>query len=821
MNSALPEELKLTCYHCGETVPPGLDLSVEIGGEARPMCCPGCRTVATMIAGSGLTQCYEQRSEFNFRPSPDNALEFERFTVYDDPALRDEFTTAVLPDRRESGDDAQLLDVRLLVGGISCAACVWLIETAAQDIGGVKSAAVNMSQQRLDVRIDLREVGVSEIFAHVAALGYEVQPWHANAQQQLAKAEYRRDLRRLAVAGIGMMQVGMFAIALHAGDIQGISDEYQLLLRSVSLLVSGFVLAFSARGFFESAWRHLRRGTLVMDLPVALALSLAFGASVIATVTGAGAVYFDSVIMFTFLLLGARFAEKRFRYRDALAFWDAEQTLPDSVMVWRERSWRRIPRRELEAGDRLRILSGEVVPIDGRVLAGVSDVREDSFSGEAMPRAVAEGDTVFASTVNLEGILEIEATGSYSECRLAALQRSVEHAGYEKPAAAVLADRVASYFVGAVLAVTGITAVIWYQIAPQDAFWVALSVLVISCPCALSLATPAALSNAAALLRRRGVLVHGENSLETLARCTHAVFDKTGTLTAGDFSLVQVIRLSSDYDEARLVAIATALQSHSNHPLATAFFAQEPESGVCGVRYSVGSGIVGLLNGKELRLGSSDFVKESAPTLPAAPSQPLHWIALSINSEPLAWFGLADKLRASAEPAIRALKQQGMKVELLSGDSSDRAKELALRLPFDQAKLGCSPEQKRAYVGELQARGDTVLMIGDGLNDAPVLRQANTSIVVSGATHLAQAQADFVLSEGDLLQIVLLRRHAHRTRSIVRQNFAWALAYNLLGIPFAALGWVAPWAAAVGMSASSLIVVANAARLRRFSRTAD
>lgn len=814
MTSALPSEATRDelCYHCGEQVPGGEDYAIEMQGERRPMCCPGCRAVASLIADSGLAHFYEQRTAYNEKPDEEALAVDESFAVYDDPELLGQFTDA--------GKDGTL-DARLLIGGVSCAACTWLIETSLQQVPGVLAASLNLAQSRLDLRFDPRTVPASEIFARIAALGYRVQPWHASAEQAQARAEYRRDLRRLAVAGIGMMQVGMFAIALHAGALQGIAREYEQLLRLFSLLVTTFVVLFSARGFFDSAWRHLRRGALVMDLPVALAIGIAFGASTVATFSGIGDVYFDSVVMFTFLLLLARFIEKRLRYRDALAWRNAEQALPDAVMVLDDEVWERRPRQSLRAGQRVRVRAGDIVPIDGQVQLGESTVREDSFSGEALPREVAAGATVYAGTLNRDATLEIEATGNYAESRLAALQRSIDGARLAKPALARLADRIASRFIAAVLIATTATGLVWLQIDPSQALWVALSVLVISCPCALSLATPASLANAAARLRRGGVIVYGENELEALATTTHCLFDKTGTLTTGTFRVetVQVLCNDGGYDERRLLAIAAQLQGHANHPIASAFYAavdHDPGAdGVSNAHYHVGAGVEGRLDGRRLRIGATDFCRELNASLPDHPAAPLLWVALVSEERPLAWIGINDELRGEAPGVVQRLAALGLHCELLTGDSSPRAAALGAELGLTEAYTGQSPEDKLARVATLQQAGAIVTMIGDGLNDAPVLQRADVSVAVAGATDLARAQADFVIERGDLTQIERLVATARRTRRIIRQNFAWALGYNGIGIPLAAMGWIPPWAAALGMSASSLIVVANSARLRR------
>jgi len=656
-----------------------------------------------------------------------------------------------------------------------------------------------------------------QIFALVASLGYRVQPWHNNLHKDQFEQEYRLDLRHLAVAGIGMMQVGMFAIALHAGDIQGIDVEYEQLLRLGSLLVSTFVIGYSARGFFESAWRHLKHGALVMDLPVALAIGLAFIASAYASFQGEGDVYFDSVVMFTFLLLLARFLEKRMRYKDTLAWQDAEKTLPDAVQIWRDTGWHPTPRRSIRSNDRVLIRPGDIIPIDATICQGSSSVREDSFSGETLPRRVNRGDTIFAGTINIDNALEVEAVGTYADTRLAALQQSIDTARHDKPAVAQLADKIATGFVAGILIIAASTAAVWWQIDSSKALWIALSVLVISCPCALSLATPASLANAASALRRHSVIVNGENALEALAKLDIAVFDKTGTLTSGAFILDRVILLSKHHQESDIISIAAALQSHSNHPLASAFEGIEIAPGISQVQYIVGEGLEALHHGTHIRLGSMSFCKAIVPDLASAPDEQRYWISLCEEGQALAWLGLSDDLNPEAIDLVKNLSAGGVRTELLTGDASSRASALGAALNFDRVAVGLSPQEKLDRVVALQNDRATVLMVGDGLNDAPVLKGADASIAVAGATDLARAQADFVIVAGDLNQITFLRQVAQRTRRIIIQNFSWALAYNACGIPLAAMGWVPPWAAALGMSLSSLLVVGNSSRLRRLT----
>ena len=790
-----------SCFHCGEPVPPGVDLVAEIEGELQPMCCPGCRAVATLISDSGLVNFYRQRTAFNERPAENLA----EYGVYDDPEVAATFS--------EINDDGTC-SARLLLGGVTCAACTWLIEQALKRVDGVVSAVVNLQQSRLDVHFDPKLIPTSQVFSRVDALGYTPRPFQLTARRKQLEQEKRRDLRRLGVAGLGMMQVGMFAIALHAGDIQGIDARYQGLLRWVSFLVATFVVFYSARPFFTTAWRHLRQGALVMDLPVALAIGLAWAASAWATLSGGGQVYFDSVVMFTFFLLLGRFLEHRVRQRHALGWFDAESTLPDVVQVRRENRWETAPRLQLKSGDEILVKAGDTVPADALVISGESAVKEDTFNGEHLPRAVTPGAPIYAGTVNIESALQANVLGDYRESRLAALQRSVEVAETGKPRLARLADRVAAWFVAGILLISSGTALAWSQIAPEQAFWVTLSVLVISCPCALALATPAALTAAANALRAQGVIVRGENALEALSRATHVVFDKTGTLTEGSLIIEQVHPLGNAGQE-ELLSIAAALQQYSRHPIADAFIGVEPGTGFEEVEYLVGRGLKAHRDGVEYRAGSDPFCRQLAPGLPPAPDELLYWIAVVRGTEPIGWIGLGDRVRRETPEVVDYFRRAGLELELLTGDSSGQPLALARQLGITEVHRGVMPQQKMAHVDALQKQGAVVCMVGDGLNDAPVLSLADASFAVAGATDLARTQADFVVVGGDLTELVRTWNKSRSCRRTIMQNLAWALGYNLSAIPLAAAGLVPPWAAAIGMSASSLLVVLNSLRLNR------
>lgn len=773
------------------------------------MCCPGCRAVASLIASGGMASFYQNRTAFSLRPSPEtfatDSDTAERFQIYNDPELAATFT-----EKLDSGN----YKARLLLGGMTCAACTWLIEHSLLALSGVKEASVHLSQSRVDIKFCPGETALSEIFRTIEALGYTARPFKASAQREQMSREYKTGLKRLAVAGLGMMQVGMFAIALHAGDIQGMEYQYQALLRWVSLLVSSFIVLYSARPFFTTAWRHLRAGALVMDLPVALAIGLAWLASAWGTLSGTGQVYFDSVVMFTFFLLLARFLELRVRQGNTTTWFDIEESLPSLVLARKSDQWQNILRQKVAAGDTVLLKPGATIAVDARILKGSSAVEESAFNGEELPRAVSSGDIVYAGTVNMEASMEALVLGSYRDTRLALLQHSIEQGETDKPALAKLADRVASRFVAGVLIITAITALSWLYIDPQQALWVSLSVLVISCPCALSLATPAALTTAANALRSSGVIVRGENALESLSRISHLLFDKTGTLTEGKLGIDRVVCLA-EIDKVGILDLAAALQQYSNHPIAHAFDRATISAQFDRVNYQVGAGLTGHLGDDSYTLGSELFCRQQAPSCPPPPRDLLYWIALCRGATPLAWIGLSDTPRTEAKEVVDEAKASGLKVELLTGDSSEQGPALATLLGIDVLHRGMQPQQKMDYVKQMQAQGTVVAMVGDGLNDAPVLSVANTSFAVAGATDLARTQADFLIVDQDLHAVTNTFQKARQCRRIIKQNFAWALGYNILAIPLAAMGFIPPWAAAVGMSLSSLLVVLNSLRLNR------
>lgn len=789
-------------------MPNGSHYSVEINHTQQPMCCPGCQAVAQAIVDNGLTDYYQHRTASAPQGTALVPEELADMQLYDRDDLQQSFVRAGDGENREAS---------LILEGIVCAACVWLNERHVKSLPGVHDFQVNYSTHRARVSWDNTQIHLSDILKAIHDIGYHAHPFDPGRQEQVSRTEKTRALRRLAVAGLGMVQVMMFAVALYAGEAEGMSHDVWQFLRWVSLLLTTPVVLFAAKPFFTSAWRDLKRLQLGMDVPVSLAIGGAYLASTWATISGQGEIYFDSVNMFTFFLLTGRYLEMAARHRAGEAAEELVKLLPATATRLDASGECRVPVAELEPGDRVLIRPGESVPADGRLVDGTSSVDESLLTGESMPVRKQVGMPLTGGTLNTESplVMQIEKVGEATV--LASIVRLLDRAQTEKPSLAKLADKAAAWFVAALLVIAGGVAFWWWQHDPQQAFRVTLSVLVVTCPCALSLATPAALTAATGALTRLGVLTTRGHALETLARVTHMIFDKTGTLTEGRLRVVATTTLG-DKDQQACLEMAASLEQHSEHPVATALsHAASASLPVSEVVSTPGRGIEGCIQPLRYRIGTADFVAEIAGPLasPVTATAARTQVYLGSDKGWLAVFSLADNLRREVRETVSALHAVQIQTELLSGDQPEAVQAVAQQSGIETVQARCQPQDKLAYIRKRQQQGAVVAMVGDGINDAPVLAGADVSIAMGGGTQLAHASADMVLLSEQLPHLVEAVSMARRTRRVIGQNLLWALVYNLIALPLAAAGWIAPWMAAIGMSASSLVVVLNALRLRR------
>ena len=803
------------CYHCGQPVPAESALSVAIDNQPRAMCCIGCQAVAQAIVDNGLADYYRNRDTLPDSPREAMPAVLDGLKLYDHADFQKSFVRTLSEGEREAS---------LIIEGITCAACIWLNEQHLFRLPGVIGVDLNYATRRARVRWDEGRIRLSEILGAIAAIGYRAYPYDAARSEALAGMERRSALWRVFVAGFGMMQVMMYAIPVYLAGDGEMTPDVEQLMRWASLALTLPVVFYSAAPFFRNAWRDLKWWRVGMDVPVALGVGAAFLASVWATLSASGEVYFDSVTRFIFFLLGGRFLEMTARQRAVSVTEALARLLPAFAArvagYPQQRELEQVMAAELLPGDVVLVKPGETIPADGRVVEGISCADEALLTGESAPVAKQPGAAVTGGAVNMESPLFIRVEQVGEQTRLSAIVRLMERASMEKPRIVELADRVASRFILLLLLIAVAVAVAWSLIDPSKALWITVSVLVVTCPCALSLATPVALSVASGAMARAGLLVTRSHAIETLARATHFVFDKTGTLTTGRMQLLEVLPLAA-YDGDRCVALAAALEQASEHPIGAALRAAAvaglPQ--MAGLASAPGCGVSALLAGEMLRLGHREYVAalhgqclpdsarafvESSDTV----------IALGDESGWLALFRIGDEIRPEARGMIAELQASGRQVALLTGDAAPVARRVARALGIDEVHAGMSPRGKYDYVTALQARGAVVAMVGDGVNDAPVLAQAQVSVAMGGGAHLARTQADLVLLSENLDHL----RHgvavARRSLRVIRQNLWWSFAYNFVALPLAMFGFVTPWMAGIGMSGSSLLVVLNSLRLQ-------
>jgi Cu2+-exporting ATPase len=972
--------MNAACWHCGEALPANPPKAV-VAGVAHDVCCNGCRAAAEWIDKLGLADYYRLRSETSAR-APDPQAAQRNAQAWARPELSRHVVRTL---------DAGHSEALLLVDGIRCAACVWLIERALGTRAGIVSVQVNAAAQRARVVWNPAQTDLSAILAALAQTGYSALPLDAAALDDARRREARAALKRLAVAGFGAMQAMMYASALYLGAFTTMDAATREAMRWLGLLVATPVVFYSARPFFAGALRALRARTLGMDVPVALAIALIYAASVFEAMRGNGEVYFDSVSMFVFFLLAGRYLEMRARHR-AGNLADAMARLAPAFAdrIGADGTPERIAALELGVGDRVQIAQGERVPADAVLESAVCGVDESLLSGESLPVRKVCGDALIGGSLLLDGPVRARVTRVGADTALAGIAALVARAQSERPRLAQAGERAAAGFVARVLALAVLCAIGWSFVDPSRALAATLAVLVVSCPCAFALAVPAALTRALSVLAARGVFVVHTDAIENLALATHAVFDKTGTLTDAELELARVD--AADRDAA--LALAAALARGSRHPVAQTLAraaSDLPQRNAQDVRSIAGSGIEGTVDGRRLRLGQPAFAldgnasdadalaspaqrgklpdRAEGGALPqqasdadalaspaqrgklpdraeggalsqqvsdadalaspaqrgklpdraeggdlsqqasdadalaspaqrgklpdraeggdlsqqvsdadalASPAQrgklpdraeggdlpqsdfeqargfaalpPSAFgtfprrrgkekqesadsgfetnsrgntdfddddVVLAENGKILAAFGLRERVRAGAREALDALRADGMSVELASGDAPAKVEAVAQRLGIETRHARMSPADKLERLRTLRANGARVVAMGDGINDAPVLAGADVAIALASGSELAQAAGDIVLDGTHLPALAQARGIARETLKVLRQNQRWALVYNLAVVPLGALGFVPPWLAAIGMSASSLVVILNALRIGR------
>ena len=778
-----------SCFHCGEALPAHAT-TVDIEGAPRAMCCQGCGAAARWIRDAGLGDFYRLRSADGARVATDagDFLSWDRADVQSGHAVA----------------TAQGSEITVVVEGMRCAACAWLIDRALVREPGVIEVGANAVTGRVRLTWDPARTPLSRVLARLASLGYRPHLAQGEAAERERRRERNRMIARLGVAALGATQAMMFAEALYLDTAGQMSVPTRDFFRWVTFLVSTPVVFFSGWPFIAGMASELRHRRPGMDTLVATSVLLAYFASLLETLRGGVHVWFDAAVMFVLFLLAARFLEQMARRQASARLDTLARAQP--ALAWRRTADGReqVPVAALAVGDVVEVAAGDVVPADGALMDAPASFDESLLTGESDAVARLPGDGLYAGSVCRESAARLRVQRIGSDTRLSQLTRAVEKAQAQRPRVARLADAVATRFVMALFLAAAVVFLAWWQVEPARAFEVALAVLVVSCPCALSLAVPAALATAHGTLARMGVLALGADALESLARVDTVLLDKTGTLTQGRPQLVEA-RAVDGGDAGAWLDVAAALEQGAGHPIAAAF----PRRGARAaerVRAHPGEGVSGEVDGRAWRLGRAGFAIHGE-------DDGALWLGDGILG--VARFTIADPVRPDSAQAIAALRSMGITPRILSGDGAAAVASVAQAVGVEQFHARQSPEDKLAAVRALQADGHRVLMLGDGINDAPVLAGANVSMAMADGAPLAHRSADLVLTGSSLMRVPQAVALARRSQRIIRQNLGWALAYNLVALPFAAMGWVNPGLAALGMAASSLVVTANALRLGR------
>ena len=784
------------CYHCGEPLP-DLPVRQQWEGVEQSFCCQGCAAAAEWIRHSDLGDYYQLRSAAAMRVG----TEPQDLSIWDRDELLDEHS-----HRIEGGRE-----IILLTDGMRCAACAWLIDRALAREDGVLDSTANAVTGRIRIAWDPQRAALSQLLQRLSLLGYRPYLAGGEASERARLADRRRWLLRLGIAGLGAFQAMMLAEALYLDVNNTMPLPTRDFFRWLTFLVSTPVVFYSGWPFLIGAWRELRNRHLGMDTLIASSTLLAYFASLVETIRGGPHVWYDAAVMFVFLLLAARMLEQRAR-NIATAQVDALARARPAFATRERADGEResVPLTALQIDDIVRVAAGESVPADGVLLDTQAMFEEALLTGESSPVSKAVGAPVYAGTICREHPARLRVTEVGSATRLSQLARLVDQAQAHRPPIAQVADRIGSRFVAGLLLCAVAVYVFWHFHQPERAFEVTLALLVISCPCALSLSVPAALAAAHGALAKLGVLATRPDALETLSKATDIVFDKTGTLSDAQPGL-GTVEVFGDLQARDALAIAAALERDSGHPIAAAFaVAALADQQAQQVETVTGRGVQGRVAGVHWYLGRADF---------AAGREDDGFLWLGDGQRGVARFSLRESPREDAASALRELRAQGLQVHLASGDGTEAVQRLADTLGITQAHARQTPEDKLALVRGLQTQGRIVAMVGDGLNDAPVLAGADVSLAMGEGAPLAQRAADLVLTGATLMRIPAAILLARRTRAIIVQNLGWAMAYNVVALPIAAMGWVTPWLAALGMALSSLIVTVNALRLTRTPRS--
>ena len=805
------------CFHCGLSIPDGGVVSGSVEGKDREFCCYGCKSVCQVIFDSGMEGFYDRTPEGTLLAPPPELSE--------DAAL---FDLEEIQQEYVSSDD-NISEINLLVEGIHCAACVWLIERTLTPISGVVSAQVNLSGKRLHLRWDKSQIKLSELIKRLSHIGYAAVPFDPETAEGRLRKRDRSLLYRLVFAGFAMMNLLWISIALYSGADQG---EFRTWFHWLGFALATPTLLYSGYPFLRGAWTGMVARHLTMDLPIAIGATTTYLYSTYITINGSqiGDVYFDTVVNFIFVILIGRYLESAAKRKAVSSTQRLMDLQPRVATIIRDGSEEVVPVRSLVVGDMVMVKPGQRIPVDGELIDGVSEVDEAMLSGESLPVSKKPGDLLYAGTVNGHGVMRLRVDAVLKNSALGKIIDMVEDAQASKAPIQCTADRIVPWFVSLTLFLGAVTFLFWVGSDFEVALMAATSVLIITCPCAFGLATPMAIAVASGVGARHGVLIKNGGVLEMLSSIRHIVFDKTGTLTEGKLG-VRDIYLEEGWDNREFYRIAYALERYSEHSVAKVIVrkAEEQlgnvarESVAENFTYSPGAGISGIVDGRECLLGTAAWMEQHDVSITAgvmnfaveSEAKAESVVFLSVNGLCVGGLSLADKLRSGTALLLSRLRQQGMRFSLLTGDRQKVAEAVVNELGEDMSVIAeVLPDEKAAVIRDLQKSGEQIAMVGDGINDAPALTMADVGIAMGSGTDVSVESADIVLLSSEIEQVELANRLSQRTLRTIRQNIGISILYNVIMVPLAMMALITPLVAAISMPVSSLLVIGNAARIR-------
>ena len=799
------------CFHCGLEVTKHNRIQTNIDQTSRDFCCVGCASVCQTIHQSGLGAFYTQQTSSML---PAVTLEYP-LEFYDAPAFQQPFL--------ESTAESEKI-ITLISDTIHCAACVWLIEKSIGALPGVNWVRANLTDKRIRLSWDEKEIQLSKIMQRLADLGYSAMPYEQNLVEQLANKSNKAMLYKIGFAAFTMMNLLWISIALYTGASEG---KYHQYFQWLGFALATPTLFYSGAGFLKSAYIGLRNRSMNMDVPISIGALTTYFYSVYVLLgfSAKGEVYFDTVVNFIFVILIGRYLENSAKKSSISASSSLQQLQPKVGLVIKGKSEVITPVGAININDRVLIRPGERIPVDGQVLSGMSETDESLLSGESQPVAKGIGDEVFAGSVNGQGAVEILVTKTLKQSVLGKIVSLVENTQHNKSAVVCSIDRIIPYFVGVTIFLALTTFVYWYPDDFDLALLSATSVLIITCPCAFGLATPMSIAVASGAAIKDKMLIKNSDTFEVLNQVDWVVFDKTGTLTLGEFKVEQIVcsPAQPQTKKSDLLQIMASIEKYSEHPLAQAIVDENRHDLLMAHDFqsTPGQGISASIDGVVYKIGKLSFVDnnqqmdvELLKSSQQIEVQGASCIWCSSKNQVLGFVALSDQIKADAKTTITQLLSMGKQVSVLSGDSQAVTQKVADYLGIKHVIAQALPEDKANYIKQLQQQHQ-VLMIGDGVNDAPALVQADTSMAIGSGSDVSVNHADVVLLKSTLSPILAMITLAQRTSQTIKQNIIFALLYNALMVPLAMMAKVTPLFAAIVMPISSLIVIGNAARLRK------